>query len=86
MKFYCLCLTFLVLSLRHVNGNVQLQVDGVHRCHVVQYERKLLSLEARKRRQRHLTLRSAAAKEKKSGRSDVFCFVLGNCCFSETVR
>uniref|UniRef100_A0A3P8UFV8 Tubulin tyrosine ligase-like family, member 5 n=1 Tax=Cynoglossus semilaevis TaxID=244447 RepID=A0A3P8UFV8_CYNSE len=51
---------------RHVNGNVQLQVDGVHRCHVVQYERKLLSLEARKRRQRHLTLRSAAAKEKKS--------------------
>nr|XP_043902929.1 tubulin polyglutamylase TTLL5 [Solea senegalensis] len=49
---------------RNVNGNLQLQVDGVHRCHVVQYERKLLSLEARKRRQRHLTLRSAAGKKK----------------------
>ncbi|XP_069391426.1 tubulin polyglutamylase TTLL5 isoform X2 [Paralichthys olivaceus] len=52
---------------RNVNGNVQLQVDAVHRCHVVQYERKLLSLEARKRRQRHLTHRSAVGK-KKSGK------------------
>ncbi|XP_071354332.1 tubulin polyglutamylase TTLL5 isoform X4 [Trachinotus anak] len=52
---------------RNVNGNVQLQVDAVHGCHVVQYERKLLSLEARKRRQRHLTHRSAAGK-KKSGK------------------
>ncbi|XP_035467217.2 tubulin polyglutamylase TTLL5 isoform X2 [Scophthalmus maximus] len=52
---------------RNVNENVQLQVDAVHRCHVVQYERKLLSLEARKRRQRHLTHRSAAGK-KKSGK------------------
>ncbi|XP_029972263.1 tubulin polyglutamylase TTLL5 isoform X2 [Salarias fasciatus] len=43
------------------NGNVQLQVDPVHGCHVVQYERKLLSLDARKRRQRHLARRSAAA-------------------------
>ncbi|CAB1436215.1 unnamed protein product, partial [Pleuronectes platessa] len=49
---------------RNVNGNVQLQVDAVHRCHAVQYERKLLSLEARKRRQRHLTHRSAAGKKK----------------------
>ncbi|XP_072222230.1 tubulin polyglutamylase TTLL5 isoform X2 [Leuresthes tenuis] len=52
---------------RNVNGNVQLQVDTVHSCHVVQYERKLLSLEARKRRQRHLTHRSTARK-KKSGK------------------
>uniref|UniRef100_UPI0037E89107 tubulin polyglutamylase TTLL5 n=1 Tax=Semicossyphus pulcher TaxID=241346 RepID=UPI0037E89107 len=52
---------------RNVNGNVQLQVDAVHGLHVVQYERKLLSLEARKRRQRHLTHRSAAGK-KKSGK------------------
>ncbi|XP_047466475.1 tubulin polyglutamylase TTLL5 isoform X2 [Mugil cephalus] len=52
---------------RNVNGNVQLQVDTVHSCHVVQYERKLLSLEARKRRQRHLTHRSAKGK-KKSGK------------------
>ncbi|XP_034530715.1 tubulin polyglutamylase TTLL5 isoform X1 [Notolabrus celidotus] len=52
---------------RNVNGNVQLQVDAVHGCHVVQYERKLLSLEARKRRQRHLTHRSAAGR-KKSGK------------------
>ncbi|XP_076604283.1 tubulin polyglutamylase TTLL5 isoform X1 [Chaetodon auriga] len=52
---------------RNVNGNVQLQVDAVHSCHLVQYERKLLSLEARKRRQRHLTHRSAAGR-KKSGK------------------
>ncbi|XP_049453186.1 tubulin polyglutamylase TTLL5 isoform X2 [Epinephelus fuscoguttatus] len=52
---------------RNVNGNVQLQVDAVHGCHVVQYERKLLSLEARKRRQGHLTHRSAERK-KKSGK------------------
>nr|XP_046268236.1 tubulin polyglutamylase TTLL5 isoform X3 [Scatophagus argus]XP_046268237.1 tubulin polyglutamylase TTLL5 isoform X3 [Scatophagus argus] len=49
---------------RNVNGNVQLQVDAVHACHAVQYERKLLSLEARKRRQRHLTHRSAEGKKK----------------------
>ncbi|XP_073339279.1 tubulin polyglutamylase TTLL5 [Pagrus major] len=33
---------------RNVNGNVQLQVDAVHGCHVVQYERKLPLLEAHK--------------------------------------
>lgn len=76
-------LTRLVLSLRNVNGNVQLQVDAVHGCHVVQYERKLLSLEARKRRQRHLTHRSAAGK-KKSGRPGVFCLNSGNSFFSKT--
>lgn len=41
----CCCL---VLSFRNVNGNVQLQVDAVHGCHVVQYERKLPPLEAHK--------------------------------------
>ncbi|XP_054469512.1 tubulin polyglutamylase TTLL5 isoform X2 [Anoplopoma fimbria] len=52
---------------RNVNGNMQLQVDAVHGCHDVQYERKLLSLDARKRRQRHLAHPSAAGK-KKSGK------------------
>ncbi|XP_069008195.1 tubulin polyglutamylase TTLL5 isoform X1 [Embiotoca jacksoni] len=52
---------------RNVKGNVQLQVDMVHGCHVVQYERKLLSLEARKKRPHHLTHPSAAGK-KSSGR------------------
>uniref|UniRef100_A0A3Q2ZHX2 Tubulin--tyrosine ligase-like protein 5 n=1 Tax=Kryptolebias marmoratus TaxID=37003 RepID=A0A3Q2ZHX2_KRYMA len=49
---------------RNVNGSMQLQVDTVHDCHVVQYERKLLSLEARKRRRRHLSYHSAARKKK----------------------
>ncbi|KAK1893578.1 Tubulin polyglutamylase TTLL5, partial [Dissostichus eleginoides] len=49
---------------RNGSGNVQLEVDAVHCCHVVQYERKLLSLEARKKRQRHLTHRSAEGKKK----------------------
>ncbi|XP_032356197.1 tubulin polyglutamylase TTLL5 isoform X1 [Etheostoma spectabile] len=51
--------------------NVQLQVDAVHSCHVVQYERKLLSLEACKRRQHHLTHRSAARKKKSGKKSKV---------------
>lgn len=50
---------------------MQLEVDAINCCHVVQYERKLLSLEARKKRQHHLTHRSAEGK-KKSGRPDVF--------------
>ncbi|XP_037551299.1 tubulin polyglutamylase TTLL5 [Nematolebias whitei] len=54
---------------RNVNGSVQLQVDTVHGCHVVQYERKLLSLEARKRRQRHLSYHSAARKKKRGKES-----------------
>ncbi|KAK5916693.1 hypothetical protein CgunFtcFv8_011650 [Champsocephalus gunnari] len=52
---------------RNGSGNVQLEVDAIHCCHVVQYERKLLSLEARKKRQHHLTHRSAEGK-KKSGK------------------
>ncbi|XP_029900394.1 tubulin polyglutamylase TTLL5 isoform X2 [Myripristis murdjan] len=51
---------------RNLNGNVQLQVDAFHGCHILRYERKLLSLEARKKRQRHLAQRSSAGK-KKSG-------------------
>uniref|UniRef100_A0A665WEQ4 Tubulin--tyrosine ligase-like protein 5 n=1 Tax=Echeneis naucrates TaxID=173247 RepID=A0A665WEQ4_ECHNA len=69
----------------NVNGNVQLQVDAIHGCHVVQYERKLLSLEARKRRQRHLTHRSAAGK-KKSGKPDVFCLSSGSSFFFLKLR
>uniref|UniRef100_A0A8C5E3R1 Tubulin--tyrosine ligase-like protein 5 n=1 Tax=Gouania willdenowi TaxID=441366 RepID=A0A8C5E3R1_GOUWI len=56
----------------NVSGNVQLQEDAVRGCHVVQYERKLLSLEVRKRRQHHLTHRSSAGK-KKSGRPAALC-------------
>ncbi|KAM8915701.1 tubulin polyglutamylase TTLL5 isoform 2-T2 [Spinachia spinachia] len=52
---------------RNVSGTMQLRVEAVHGCHDVQYERKLLSLDARKRRQRHRTDRSAAEK-KKSGK------------------
>lgn len=47
---------------------MQLQVESIHDCHVIQYERKLLTLETHKRRRRHLTHRSAAGK-KKSGYS-----------------
>ncbi|KAM4723593.1 tubulin polyglutamylase TTLL5 isoform 2-T2 [Anableps anableps] len=49
---------------RTVNRNTQLLVDTVHGRHVVQYERKLLSLEAQKTRQRHLSHHSAARKKK----------------------
>uniref|UniRef100_A0A3P8RMW4 Tubulin tyrosine ligase-like family, member 5 n=1 Tax=Amphiprion percula TaxID=161767 RepID=A0A3P8RMW4_AMPPE len=80
-----IALTRLALSPRNVNGNVQLQVDTVHGCHVVQYERKLLSLEARERRQRHLTHRSAAGK-KRTGRPDVFCFSSENSFFLKLRR
>ncbi|KAM4625521.1 tubulin polyglutamylase TTLL5 [Polymixia lowei] len=53
---------------RNLSGKVQLRVDVFHVAHVLQYERKLLSLEARKRRQRLLAQRSATRK-KKSGTS-----------------
>lgn len=43
---------------------MQLQVESIHDCHVIQYERKLLSLETHKRRRRHLTNRFAAGKRK----------------------
>uniref|UniRef100_A0A8C7DAP1 Tubulin--tyrosine ligase-like protein 5 n=1 Tax=Oncorhynchus kisutch TaxID=8019 RepID=A0A8C7DAP1_ONCKI len=49
---------------RKLNGNVQLQVDVFHACHVIQYERKLLSLEARRRRLRHLAEHSAMGRKR----------------------
>ncbi|MED6264080.1 hypothetical protein CHARACLAT_010948, partial [Characodon lateralis] len=57
---------------RTVNGNAQLLMDTVHVHHVVQYERKLLSLEAQNRRQRHLSPHSAARK-KKLGKESKAC-------------
>lgn len=75
MVVITLVLTCLVPSLRNLKGNVQLQVDALHGCHVVQYERKLLSLETRKKRRRHLSHRHASGK-RRSGRLDVFCFHL----------
>ncbi|XP_077395098.1 tubulin polyglutamylase TTLL5 isoform X2 [Festucalex cinctus] len=44
--------------------NAQLQMDALDGYHAVQYERKLPSLEARKRRRHHLSHRSAAGKKK----------------------
>ncbi|XP_038147467.1 tubulin polyglutamylase TTLL5 isoform X1 [Cyprinodon tularosa] len=49
---------------RSVNRNKQLLVDEVNGLHVVQYERKLLSLEAQKSSRRHLNHHSAARKKK----------------------
>ncbi|XP_056152156.1 tubulin polyglutamylase TTLL5 [Lampris incognitus] len=49
---------------RNINGDMQLQADMFHSCHVFQYERKLLSLEARKRRQYHSARHSAVGKRK----------------------
>ncbi|XP_036397393.1 tubulin polyglutamylase TTLL5 [Megalops cyprinoides] len=50
-----------------LNGDVLLQVDGSHseaRRHVIQYERKLLSLEARRRRRHQLAGRAALGKRR----------------------
>ncbi|XP_061898025.1 tubulin polyglutamylase TTLL5 isoform X4 [Entelurus aequoreus] len=49
---------------RNAGGNSQLQMDTVDGHHAVQYERKLLSLGARKKRWHHLSHRSAAGKMK----------------------
>ncbi|XP_047201906.1 tubulin polyglutamylase TTLL5 isoform X3 [Girardinichthys multiradiatus] len=57
---------------RTVNGNAQLLMDTVHVHHVVQYERKLLSLEAQNRRQRHPNPHSAARKKKLGKESKAF--------------
>lgn len=63
---------FLSSPIRKLNGNVQLQVDVFHACHVIQYERKLLSLEARRRRLRHLAEHSAMGR-KRAGRPQGVC-------------
>ncbi|XP_054651709.1 tubulin polyglutamylase TTLL5 isoform X2 [Dunckerocampus dactyliophorus] len=49
---------------RYGGGNAQLQMDTADGYHAVQYERKLPSLEARKRRRHHLSHRSAVGKKK----------------------
>ncbi|XP_068509142.1 tubulin polyglutamylase TTLL5 isoform X2 [Syngnathus scovelli] len=49
---------------RNACGNAQLQMDTLDGYHAVQYERKLPSLEARKRRRHHLSHRSAVGKKK----------------------
>ncbi|XP_057715877.1 tubulin polyglutamylase TTLL5 isoform X1 [Corythoichthys intestinalis] len=54
---------------RNANGNAQLQMATVDGYHTVQYERKLPSLEARKRRRHHLSHRSAAGKKKRGKQS-----------------
>ncbi|XP_072545274.1 tubulin polyglutamylase TTLL5 isoform X2 [Salminus brasiliensis] len=54
-------------SRNKLKGNMPLEVDSLKTCHVVQYERKLLSLEARRRRQRRLTAR-ATARSRKTGK------------------
>nr|XP_057947118.1 tubulin polyglutamylase TTLL5 isoform X2 [Doryrhamphus excisus] len=51
---------------RNGGGNAQLRMATVDGYHAVQYERKLPSLEARKRRRHHLSHRPAVGK-KKSG-------------------
>nr|XP_015205808.1 PREDICTED: tubulin polyglutamylase TTLL5 [Lepisosteus oculatus]XP_015205809.1 PREDICTED: tubulin polyglutamylase TTLL5 [Lepisosteus oculatus] len=52
-----------------LNGHVVVRATMFHaeaQQHVMQYERKLLSLEARKRRRRHFALRSTLGKKKRS--------------------
>lgn len=48
-----------------LKGNAPLEVEA---CHVLQYESKLLSLEARRRRKRHMTGR-ATLRTKKTGKA-----------------
>ncbi|KAL6477548.1 hypothetical protein MHYP_G00133830 [Metynnis hypsauchen] len=50
-----------------LKGNMLLEVESLKTCHEVQYERKLLSLEARRRRQRHIA-GCAMTGRKKAGR------------------
>ncbi|XP_034051481.1 tubulin polyglutamylase TTLL5 isoform X2 [Thalassophryne amazonica] len=56
-------------SFRNPSEKVQLQVEAVHGCHVVQYERKLASLETRVKRQRHRGNRSAGVMDKSGKQS-----------------
>ncbi|XP_007257406.3 tubulin polyglutamylase TTLL5 isoform X1 [Astyanax mexicanus] len=53
-------------SRNKLKGNVPSEVDSRTTCHVVQYERKLLTLEARRRRQRRSTGR-ATTRSRKAG-------------------
>ncbi|XP_026790166.3 tubulin polyglutamylase TTLL5 isoform X1 [Pangasianodon hypophthalmus] len=50
-----------------LKGNMPLEEEAYKTCHVVQYESKLLSLEARRHRKRHTTSR-ATPRKRKTGR------------------
>ncbi|MCJ8736680.1 hypothetical protein PDJAM_G00015270 [Pangasius djambal] len=47
-----------------LKGNMPLEEEAYKTCHVVQYESKLLSLEARRHRKRHTTSRATPCKRK----------------------
>ncbi|XP_026879532.2 tubulin polyglutamylase TTLL5 isoform X3 [Electrophorus electricus] len=49
---------------KKLKGNMSLEMEALKTCHAVQYERKLLSLEARRQRQRHLTGHDTTARRK----------------------
>ncbi|XP_023208193.1 tubulin polyglutamylase TTLL5 isoform X2 [Xiphophorus maculatus] len=57
---------------RPINRNTHLVADTAHGRHVVQYERKLLSLEAQKKKERHLSHHSAARGKKLRKESRAF--------------
>ncbi|KAK3537762.1 hypothetical protein QTP70_017850, partial [Hemibagrus guttatus] len=58
----------LTTQIRHrLKGNVPVEEEAHKTCHVIQYESKLLSLEARRRRKRHTTSR-ATPRRRKTGR------------------
>ncbi|KAK3563781.1 hypothetical protein QTP86_034507, partial [Hemibagrus guttatus] len=58
----------LTTQIRHrLKGNVPIEEEAHKTCHVIQYESKLLSLEARRRRKRHTTSR-ATPRRRKTGR------------------
>ncbi|XP_058254857.1 tubulin polyglutamylase TTLL5 [Hemibagrus wyckioides] len=52
---------------QRLKGNVPVEEEAHKTCHVIQYESKLLSLEARRRRKRHTTSR-ATPRRRKTGR------------------
>ncbi|KAK1793252.1 hypothetical protein P4O66_011634, partial [Electrophorus voltai] len=49
---------------KKLKGNMSLEMEALKTCHAVQYERKLLSLEARRQRQRHLTGHDTTGRRK----------------------
>uniref|UniRef100_A0A8C5B289 Tubulin--tyrosine ligase-like protein 5 n=1 Tax=Gadus morhua TaxID=8049 RepID=A0A8C5B289_GADMO len=53
----------------NVGGDGPLAQDVFNSCHGVQYERKLTSLEGRKKRRRYLAQRSTAARKKTTGQT-----------------
>ncbi|XP_014891827.1 tubulin polyglutamylase TTLL5 isoform X1 [Poecilia latipinna] len=57
---------------RPMNRNTHLMADTIRGRHVVQYERKLLSLEAQKRKERHLSHHTATRRKKRRKESKAF--------------